>query len=44
MGDNNIDFLSDNSLADGQDNKEWAYALHLDCDENYYYIAVIERA
>ena len=44
MGENNVDFFCDNKFADGRENKDWCYALHLDIDENYYYIAVIERA
>lgn len=44
MAENNLDFFSDNTMADGTKNKDWAYALHLDINENYFYICVIERA
>lgn len=37
MAENHQDFLKD-----GNDDL-WGWALHLDIDENYYYIAVIER-
>lgn len=43
MFENNIDFLCDNKFSDGSLNKDWRYALHLDVEENYYYLAVIER-
>ena len=44
MAENNQDFFCDNKFADGTENKEWRYALHLDIEENYFYMAVIERA
>lgn len=44
MAENNLDFDSDKKLADGTENKDWAYALHLDIEESHIYIAVIERA
>jgi len=44
MAENNLDFFSDNRMADGTNNKDWAYALHLDINENDFYICVIERA
>lgn len=44
MGETSTDFLCDNKFADGRENKDWCYALHLDIGEDYYYIAVIERA
>ena len=44
MAENNLDFFSDNTMADGTKNKNWTYALHLDIGENYFYICVIERA
>lgn len=44
MAENNLDFFSDNTMADGTKNKNWAYALHLDINENEFYICVIERA
>lgn len=44
MSENNLDFMSDGTLADGTKNNEWCWALHLDIDEDYFYIAVIERA
>ena len=43
MAENNIDFDSDITLADGTKNDFWCWALHLDIEENYFYIAVIER-
>lgn len=44
MAENNLDFFSDSIMADGTKNKDWAYALHLDINENDFYICVIERA
>lgn len=44
MAENNLDFFSDNTMADGTKNNDWCYALHLDIEENYFYMAVIERA
>ncbi len=44
MAANNIDFESDKKMADGSYNNKWCWALHLDIEENYIYIAVIERA
>lgn len=43
MYENNQDYFSDNKLADGTNNINWCYALHLDINENSIYIAVIER-
>ena len=43
MAENNRDFESDVILADGTKNNCWTWALHLDMEENYYYIAIIER-
>lgn len=43
MADNNIDFTCDDTLADGTKNQDWCYALHLDQEENYIYICIIER-
>ena len=31
-------------MADGTKNNFWSWALHLDIEEDYIYIAVIERA
>lgn len=44
MAENNVDFFSDNVLADGTKNINWTYALHFDIGETYCYIAIIERA
>ena len=50
MAENNEDFFSDTTMADGTRNKNWAYALHLDINENVnsknltVYMCVIERA
>ena len=44
MAENNEDFFCDNTMADGAKNNEWAYALHLDINENSVYMCVIERA
>ena len=44
MAENNKYFDSDITLADGTKNVSWCWALHLDIEENYFYIAVIERA
>lgn len=44
MAENGEDFFSDDFFADGERNYRWRYALHLVIDENYVYMAVIERA
>jgi len=44
MLENGVDFFCDNEFADGTPNPDWTYALHLDVDEDFTYIAVIERA
>ena len=44
MAENNEDFFSDKTMADGTVNTNWAYALHLDIDDKFVYMAVIERA
>lgn len=44
MALSNDDFMSDEKLADGTRNDEWCWALHLDIDTDYVYIAIIERA
>lgn len=43
MADNNEDFFWDGIWADGTKNNNWGYALHLDIDDNFVYMAVIER-
>lgn len=43
MYENNKDFECDNLFSDGAKNENWRFALHLDVEEDYYYIAVIER-
>lgn len=43
MLDDGINFFSDDKLADGTRNENWAYALHLDSDGEHTYICVIER-
>lgn len=44
MLETGTDFFCDNKFADGTPNKDWAYALHLDDDDNFTYICIIERA
>lgn len=50
MAENNEDFFSDTKLANGERNIDWAYALHLDINENVskkdltVYMCIIERA
>lgn len=44
MLENGQDFCCDNLMANGEENKDWCYALHLDVDGKYVYICVIERA
>ena len=44
MAENSKDFMSDNELSDGTRNDDWCWAIHLDIDTDYIYIAVIERA
>ena len=49
MAENNEDFFSDITMADGTRNNDWAYALHLDINAHIsdnkkdFYICVIER-
>lgn len=43
MSDKNEDFFCDNIFADGSNNSDWTYALHLDTNENSVYMCVIER-
>lgn len=50
MAENNESFFSDITMADGTHNSDWAYALHLDVNENVrkkdftVYMCIIERA
>ena len=50
MAENNEYFFSDTTMADGTRNENWAYALHLNINENVstknltVYMCVIERA
>lgn len=44
MAENGESFFCDNLFADGTENKDWAYALHLDRNGDYTYICIIERA
>lgn len=44
MADNGEDFFCDNLMGDGTRNRNWAYALHLDIEDNHIYMCVIERA
>lgn len=46
MAENNEHFFSDFyfDTANRVKNENWAYALHLDRNDNDYYICVIERA
>ena len=44
MAEHNEDFESNNIYNDGSRNNDWTYALHLDIEDSYFYIAVIERA
>lgn len=50
MTEKNESFFSDTRLANGEYNHDWAYALHLDINENVnaknltVYMCVIERA
>lgn len=43
MRENNIDFMCDNTMADGTKNRYWTYALNLDFNGEYTYICIIER-
>lgn len=43
MAENKEDFLSDGTMADGTKNIFWSFALHLDIEDDYIYIAIIER-
>lgn len=43
MYENGKDLFTDN--IDAMGNKiQWSYALHLDCEDGFFYMAVIERA
>lgn len=44
MFENGQHFTCDNLMANGEKNDDWCYALHLDINEKYVYICVIERA
>ena len=44
MYENGQSFCCDNLMANGDKNDDWCYALHLDVDEKFVYMAVIERA
>ena len=44
MAKNGEDFFGDQLMADGTINRDWRYALHLDQNGDYTYIALIERA
>lgn len=44
MAENSIDSLSDTEIPDASYNDFWCWALHLDMEDDYFYIAIIERA
>lgn len=44
MYESGTDFFCDNMFADGTKNPDWCYALHLDVNEDNFYLALIERA
>ena len=49
MFEHGIDFECDNKFADGTENKDWSYALHLDVEDGgdkgyFFYLCIIERA
>lgn len=44
MYESGTDFFCDNIFADGTKNPDWCYALHLDVNEDNFYLALIERA
>lgn len=44
MNADNVNHFIDDLFANGEKNNDWTYSLWLDKDENYTYIAVIERA
>ena len=43
MAEHHEDFESNNIFNDGTKNNDWTFAIHLDMEDSYYYIAVIER-
>ena len=43
MYENNEDFFCDSLMGDGSKNNDWRYALHLDDDDDWFYLCVIER-
>lgn len=44
MAENGLDHENDSVFGDGTRNHDWRYALHLDIEDNYFYIGIIERA
>ena len=44
MAEHNEDFECNNIYNDGSRNNDWTYALHLDMEDSFFYISVIERA
>ena len=44
MLESKTEFESDERMASGEYNNDWAYALHLIDDEDFTYICIIERA
>lgn len=44
MAENGQVFFCDNLFGNGERNKNWSYALHLNINDGYIYMAVIERA
>jgi len=45
MHESETNFFCDNLFADGTENRDWSYALHLnEFDSGHYYFALIERA
>lgn len=43
MLETGTDFFCDNKMADGNVNRDWAYALHFDDSDDFTYICIIER-
>lgn len=44
MNENNKNTENDVNMADGTKNHEWTWALHLDHNDDDWYVCVIERA
>ena len=44
MHETGTEFFADTLMADGSKNNDWCYALHCEAGEDWYYLALVERA